>query len=387
MNWRYKYYAAPWEDLEKRFKWVADMKDVPQDSIHHAEGNVAIHTQMVLDELETNVPEYNTLQSIPRTGSVGDYLADEEARHILWAACLKHDMEKRSTTKTEDNGRITSKGHARKGETSARKEMYIDLVTPFEVREKIAKLVRYHGLPLWATEKENPMRELIKTSQYIDMKMLSIIAKADSQGRTCTDHEELAYRIKLFELLCQECGCWDGPKKFETDLARFHYLNRGGSWDYIPFDDRGPEAIIMMGLPGSGKNTYIKNNFPGMPCVSIDDIRKSRGFDRNDQTEMGHAIQETKEEMKKLMRSSTPFVYNATNLTRDMRSKVLSSIHDWKNPRYKTKIVYLEVPYAEIIRRNNERDWKVPEEAINRMIGRIEIPEYDEAHSIEFVVS
>ena len=49
-----------WQSLEKQFQWVADMKDVQQHNKHHAEGNVAIHTQMVLEELEKN-PIYKYL--------------------------------------------------------------------------------------------------------------------------------------------------------------------------------------------------------------------------------------------------------------------------------------------------------------------------------------
>ena len=380
MNWRFPYFEMDrpvdslrfsWHELEQRFKWVADMKDVPQDPIYHAEGNVAIHTRMVLMAL-MRLPEFCAL--------------DDETQHVMFLAALMHDMEQRSTTRTEDDGRITSKGHARKGESSARKEMYTDLLVPFHIREKICKLVRYHGLPLWVMERPNPTKEVIEASLYLDMRLLSIIARADAIGRTCDDKEELLYKIQMFDELCKESGCLTGPRLFGGEGSRFHYLNRGGSPDYVPFDSKGPEAIIMMGIPGSGKNTYIKNNFPGMPCVSIDDIRKARGFDRNDSTEMGHAIQETKEEMKKLMRTSAPFVYNATNLTKDMRSKVLSSIHEWKNPRYKTRIIYLEVPYVEILRRNSEREWKVPEDVINKMMNRIELPGYDEAHSIELKI-
>lgn len=41
-----------WQHLEETFDWVANMQAVPQDARHHAEGNVAIHTQMVLQALE-----------------------------------------------------------------------------------------------------------------------------------------------------------------------------------------------------------------------------------------------------------------------------------------------------------------------------------------------
>lgn len=51
-----------WQHLEETFDWVADMQAVPQDTRHHAEGNVAIHTQMVLQALEEQ-PLYQQLDA------------------------------------------------------------------------------------------------------------------------------------------------------------------------------------------------------------------------------------------------------------------------------------------------------------------------------------
>lgn len=38
------------------------------------------------------------------------------------------------------------------------------------------------------------------------------------------------------------------------------------------------EVYFMVGLPGSGKSTYIKNNLPSLPIVSRDIIRAELGF-------------------------------------------------------------------------------------------------------------
>lgn len=72
-----------WASLERQFSWVAEMKYVEQHKIHHAEGNVAIHTQMVLNELL----KLSSFQNL-----------DEQDKEILWAAALMHDIEKRSSS-------------------------------------------------------------------------------------------------------------------------------------------------------------------------------------------------------------------------------------------------------------------------------------------------
>lgn len=133
--------------LEQTFDWVRDMKDVPQDKRHHAEGDVAIHSFMVLDAL-IQQPTYLQLSA--------------EEQEILWAAALLHDVEKRSTTVTEADGSITAYGHARKGAMTARRLLFKEIATPFAIRECIVALVRYHGLPLWLLEKPDPLKAVVK---------------------------------------------------------------------------------------------------------------------------------------------------------------------------------------------------------------------------------
>jgi putative nucleotidyltransferase with HDIG domain len=132
-----------WDTIKQRFEWIRDMQNVPQDPIFHAEGDVETHTRMVLEAL-LELEEFKALQ--------------EQDQHLLIAAALLHDVEKRSTTVTESDGRITSKGHARKGKLTSRRILYLDVPTPFQIREQIVKLVRYHGLPLWVFEKEDPRK-------------------------------------------------------------------------------------------------------------------------------------------------------------------------------------------------------------------------------------
>jgi hypothetical protein len=49
------------ENLKNCFEWVQAMENIPQDPVHHAEGNVAIHTEMVLNEL-LKLPDFDSLE-------------------------------------------------------------------------------------------------------------------------------------------------------------------------------------------------------------------------------------------------------------------------------------------------------------------------------------
>ena len=360
-----------WDDLTQSYGWISDMKGVQQDPIWHAEGDVHIHTKMVTEQL-INLSEFSSL-------------SDQE-KHILVAAALFHDIEKRSTTTEEEiDGkiRIVSPRHAKKGEFTTRQILYSEMNTPFLIREQICKLVRLHGLPIWAITKDNPNKEVIYSSTVLDNHLLSILAKADMLGRICQDQEEILMRIELFRELCIENDCLRKSKSFKSDYGRFLYFNKEDTYvDYQPYDDLICTVTVMCALPGSGKDTYIKQNLD-QPILSLDDIRRENKISPTDKKGNGQVIQIAKEKAKTFLRSKTSFVFNATNITKDMRSKWIGLFTDY-NAR--VKIIYIEVPYKKLLKQNSDREHKVPEHVIYKLMGKLELPDIREAHEVEYIV-
>lgn len=82
-------------------------------------------------------------------------------------------------------------------------------------------------------------------------------------------------------------------------------------------------------------------------------------------------------------RSHTPFVWNATNLVRSRRQKLVNLFTAYGA---KTKIVYLETSLKELKLRNKSRQQTVPENIFDRYISNLEIPDLTEAHQIEWFV-
>lgn len=357
-----------WENLCK-FSWVNDMYGVPQSPVHHAEGNVAVHTQMVLQELE----QMKAFQDLS--------LQEQE---IIWASALMHDVEKRSTTFIDEDGHIVSPVHAKKGALTTRQILYRDLETPFYIRESVVGLVRYHGLPLWVFEKEYPVQALLKASLEVNTRWLAILATADVLGRECSDQKEMLYRIELFRELCMEQDCWGQPRLFPSELSKFQYFRKEEqSPDYLPFDTTHSEAIILSGLPGSGKDFFLKKNFPQHAVISLDDMRRKSKINYRDTKGNGRVIQEAKELAKTYLRNRQPFVWNATNITLQMREQLIDlfAVYD---PII--RIIYLEVPYKKLLSQNKNRDFPIPEPALEKMIGKLEVPRSWEAHKVTYEV-
>ncbi|MGC3945165.1 MAG: AAA family ATPase [Chryseolinea sp.] len=369
MNWAITN-NKDWSALENQFSWVAGMRGVPQDAIHHAEGDVAIHTRMVLDAL-SDLTEYQKL--------------DAQQKEILWTAALLHDVEKRSTTVLEDDGRITSRGHAKRGEFTSRTILYEEVPVPFSIREQVCALVRYHGLPLWIFDKPDPVKAVIQASIRVDLSLLSTLAKADVLGRLCADQQDLLYRINLFEELCREHQCWGRPRQFETDLARFVYFSKeNSSPGYVPFDDWRNTVVMMSGLPGMGKDTFVNKHYRGLPVISLDDIRRRHKLKPDDSSATGWVVQEAKEVAKGYLRKGEAFVWNATNITRQMRSQWIELFATYKA---RVRIVYVEVEYDTWLRQNREREHAVPSNVLQRLLSKLEVPSADEAHEIEYVIA
>jgi putative nucleotidyltransferase with HDIG domain len=354
-----------WDHLQAQFDWVQDMEAVPQDPVHHAEGNVAVHTRMVLEALQ-QLEGYRNLPA--------------QEQEMLWAAALLHDVEKRSTTVHEQDGSITSKGHSKKGAITARQLLYTQLPAPFAIREQIVQLVRFHGTPIWAIERRDPARTVIETALMVNTQLLSLLARADALGRICDDQQDLLYRLDLFEALCQEHNCWGKPKAFKTPHAQFHYFNKqGSSPEFIPFDEFGATVVMLSGLPGSGKDTYVQQHYKDWPVINLDEIRRSHKISPTDKSGNGTVVQMAKEQAREHLRKKRSFVWNATNITRQMRSQLIDLFVTYK--AY-VKIVYVEVPYHKLHVQNKEREAIVPKNALDKLVAKLEVPAPWEAHEI-----
>ncbi|BDD03548.1 AAA family ATPase [Aureibacter tunicatorum] len=359
------------EVLAKSYKWVERMKGVPQDGEWHAEGDVFVHTDMVVKSLLSS----NFYQSLEML-----------EKQVLAMSAVMHDIEKVSTTEVaviDGRERIISPKHALKGEKRARSILYRDFEVPFRVREMISKLVRLHGLPIWAIEKKNAAKDAIKSSLMVDTRLLAELARADIRGRICRDAEEIMLKIDLYEELCKENDCWGVERKFASQAGKFDYFQGKSDYaDYLPFENFGSKVIMMSGLPGSGKDTYISKNFD-LPVVSLDDIRRKLKISPTDSKGNGRVIQEAKSTVKEYLRKKQAFVFNATNITSDMRGRwvdLFTTYNAW------IEMVYVEVPYAKLLKQNNNREFAIPQAALEKMIDKLDIPDATEAHEVVYAV-
>ncbi len=170
---------------------------------------------------------------------------------------------------------------------------------------------------------------------------------------------------------------------FASPHARFHYFHTEDAYpDYVPFDRFKSEVILLSGLPGMGKDHVLKQRYADLSVISLDDIRRRHKLSPTDKSATGWVVQQAKEQARAYLRKGESFVWNATNITRLMRQQLVDLFTTYDAH---VKIVYIEKPYAVWQEQNRNREFPIPQSALDKMLHKLEVPQRWEAHEVEYV--
>lgn len=366
-----------WYNIEQTVlsRYEEGLRQTPQSPVYHAEGDAYVHTLMVCDAL-MRLPEYQGL--------------NERQRHILYVAALLHDIGKIHTTKFVD-GDWHTPHHAPTGSNMVRELLWREYglcgsKELMEIREAICLLIRYHSYPPVAIERKNPQLRLHRIAANsllvpdFSIRLLCMLCKADMMGRMCFDKQEVLDKITLCEELAKEEGCFDSCYPFPSAYTQRAFLAGRDVWkDQKLYDDTWGEVVLMSGLPGTGKDTWIKRNLSELPVISLDDIRRTNKIPPT--AGQGKVANIAREQAKEYLRRHQPFVWNATNITAQMRESLISLFEAY---HAHVRIVYLETDWQTLLERNGSREDVVPQSVIEEMMGKMTLPEACEAGKVEW---
>lgn len=157
--------------VDRLFPELRALVGCPQEPEWHPEGDVWVHTLMVIDQAR---------------GRIADLEHPQQAAVMLGALC--HDLGKPSTTAVID-GRIRSIEHEQMGVAPASALLdclNIHSIGGFDVRKQVLGMVAHHLKPLSFRKADPPAGDgaFRRLAQKVDLELLARLALSDCLGRT-----------------------------------------------------------------------------------------------------------------------------------------------------------------------------------------------------------
>ena len=129
--------------------------------------------------------------------------------------------------------------------------------------------------------------------------------------------------------------------------------------------------MVLVGLPGSGKSTWLEQQ--GIVGISSDWIRQVLADDATDQTIHARVFLTMRYLLRHRLAIGRPVSYvDATHLTPEERRPYIQ-IARWYG--CDVEAVYFDVPLEVCRARNMRRSRIVPDDAIERMAGKLKPPD------------
>lgn len=373
------------------------LKTTKQSNTWHKEGDAFRHVQLVTEnmkrELDEKGIETNTIY----------YL-------VMMSTALCHDLGKATTTKWDkEKNDYVCNHHGQAGEHITRMLFYDEM---FIIRELVCYMVRWHmNLHHILDDKEKIDEKLANMSLgWMSIKDMLLLNKCDSLGskndletkeileKRWNTIKERAEKLELFDMVYDDymlkivCNNMRDPFELITDFPSWRQVRDQtdqlcwqlrSNWkkDKIIDENNKNEFIVfmMIGIPGSGKDTIIQKYLTNIPTICRDDIRTEIGIEG--EKPMGNKEQEKRvtqifeERMLEYCKQQQSFVINNTNLKKQYRKHFLEIMKP-----YKPKVIYIYVEAPSLEDNFKRREGQIKPEIIRNMLSNFDFPcstEYD----------
>lgn len=148
--------------------------------------------------------------------------------------------------------------------------------------------------------------------------------------------------------------------------------------------EQSPTVYMLIGVPGSGKSTYIRTNkmLKGLPVVSSDTYIEAyaklseKTYDEVFEKAIGPATDYVNSALEHCIKNNKSFIWDQTNLSRSSRRRKLAMI-----PRHWQKIaVVFKMPHKDELERRlaNRAGKTIPKDIMSKMIDQFEPPNASE---------
>lgn len=243
-----QFFSAFWDSIKQTSNWETMVKTV-EASPWHREANVAVHTTMTLEQYQLQFYEHRT----------------ERQRILTMMALLFHDFgkpEAEETLEKKEEPGVFYRRYAGHEPISGNvflsfmcdndklRQMFFDQGFSWKDIRTIKVMIEHH-LPygLKNTQKRQRLKQMIDVTLGQDVTCFYDMLRSDCHGRISDDHETKKQNVE----------------EWITEFQAVTYKPR-----VVP---KNPELIMLVGISGAGKSTYIKNMVGEFQVFNEDDLR------------------------------------------------------------------------------------------------------------------
>lgn len=374
----------------------------PQNTEFHKEGDVWIHTQMVTDAM------YDLITGEPYLQFYKELLPEQQKEFpvinfILMCAAICHDLGKPGHTEWDKSDRQWHcSNHGMHGDITVRRLFHDE--NPY-IREAVANLVRNHMALHYIGEKKDKnkikkiLSDLSATNSSLLMYVMLLISDDVGSKSSVNEPAHIYDTIKKIVTMgtesevsmTEQFGSLDEnyqkSGKFLSAFPKRHEKkqDKKSQDKSASSKDREKTLYMLVGLPGSGKDTFLSTRFKNKTFVEIsrDKIRMEMGIDprytpiKNTEQKV-NSISDKK--FREAMSQGKDIVINNTNLLKKYREPFITEA---VRNGYKIVIYVIEAPDIETcIRRRVKSMESKTERVIREMADSFEFPDLREAHEL-----
>lgn len=382
-----------------KYSLLLKFKDTPQDKEWHAEGDVHVHTNMVINET------YALFEN-------KDFSFQD--KFILLMAAIFHDIAKPMVTKEKDiKGliRVVAPQHEQKGLSYLFYKFLEEDMEPIE-RQRILDLVGYHQKPKFLVIKNQNEWQYRLLTQNTPGYLFYYHQIADMKGRTSDDLDKSLDMLEEFRMFCEDYDCFNDTGNIKDVIksrlkenfddisdSDFDYITNKTFTDLLNPNSEYNDPIvgyskhyshkeihsklfILCGVSGSGKSTAIKTlkkEYDVESVIALDELRKNYKLNNTNRKKIdGQVMQDAKLLLKQALASNKNIIWDASNLRKDFRKIIIDL---GKQYNAETHLVFVVDSIKNCIQKDKERVASVGEAIIKKQEKEFQYPEFDEADS------
>lgn len=381
-----------WDNVMKVPEFSA-LEKCEQSPVWHREGNALIHTKNVVAAMHQLIQEFDH-----RTyhDDLNILVGPEDAK-LLMTAALFHDIGKVVTTEFK-KGTWHAYGHEVESEKITRSILWDE---DFDAREAVCALVALHMEPLNLTRSN--FRKLVmkmdkrltdfyshRQAYSININHLFLLKIADVMGSDITDTERKNLDIRFLRKCCQLTSHNHIYKERLIDEALAEYDQKKVQHQKKPVK----YGIIMIGIPGAGKNYFLENqmdkflteevdpNILLRATISRDDIREELDMCKSGEKVMLTNGQEKKvtkvycQKVENAIPAVDAVIFNNMNIKYTYRRQYHELLEAHKEYEWKWIYIYVEAP--DLSTNISRRDGQIPSDCFKRFTRTLDWPKPDE---------